>query len=66
MVEQRQQIMSKLRRQVMRVLNIKVGNTPGQTELVYDLYKDSLDDVLDNDINNIVASKININPCLLR
>ena len=50
----------------MRALNIKVGDTPGQTEPVHDPYKDSLDDVLDSDIDDTVASTIDTNPCLLR
>ena len=64
--EQRQQIMSKLKQQVMQTLNIKVGDTLGQTKPVYDPYKDSLDDVLDNNINDRVASTIDTNPCPLR
>lgn len=35
-------------------------------ESVHNFYKDSLDDVLDSNINDIVASIINMNPCLLR
>ncbi len=58
--------MSKLRQPVMRALNIKAGDTQGQKEPVHDPYKDSLDDVLDSDIDDIVASTIDTNPCLLR
>ncbi len=58
--------MSKLRRQVMRALNIKARDTQGQTEPVHDPYKDSLDDVLDSDIDDTVASTIDTNPCPLR
>ena len=50
----------------MQALNIKVGDTPGQTEPVHDLYKDSLDDVLDSNIDDTVASKIDTNPYPLR
>lgn len=35
-------------------------------ELVHNFYKNSLDDVLDSNINDTVASTIDINPCLLR
>ncbi len=65
-MERGQQILSKLKRQVMRALNIKAGDTQGQTEPVHDLYQDSLDDVLDSNIDDTVASKINTNRCLLR
>ncbi len=58
--------MSKLKRQVMRALNIKAEDTQGQTEPVHDLYKDSLDNVLDSDINDTVASTIHTNACLLK
>ena len=57
--------MLKLKRQVIRALNIKVGNTLGQMELVHDFYKNSLDDVLNSNINNTVASTIDMNPCPL-
>ena len=65
-VEQRQQIISKLRRQVMRALNIKVGDILRQTKPVHNPYKDSLDEVLDSNINDIVASIIDMNLCPLR
>ena len=58
--------MSKLRREVMRALNIKIRDTSGQTKPVHDLYKNSLDDVLDSNINDIVASTTNTNSCSLR
>lgn len=35
-------------------------------ELVPDLYKDILEEILDSNINDTVASTININLCLLR
>ena len=50
----------------MRALNIKAEDTQEKTEPVHDSYKDSLDDILDSDINNIVASTIDTNSCLLR
>ena len=58
--------MLKLKRQVMQALNIKVTDIPGQTEPVHDLYKNRLDDGLDSNINDIVASTIDTNPCPLR
>ncbi len=65
-VEQRQKIMSKLRPQVIRALNIKAGDAKGKTEPVHDPYKDSLDNDLDSIINDKVASTIDTNPCPLR
>ncbi len=50
----------------MRALNIKAENTQGQMEPVHDPYKDSLDDVLDIDIDDTVAGTINTNPYSLR
>ena len=50
----------------MQALNIKVEDTLRQTELVHDPYKDSLNNVLNSNIDDIVASIININSCLLR
>ena len=50
----------------MLALNIKVEDTSGQTELIHNPYKDSLDDVLDGDINDTAASTIDTNPWLLR
>lgn len=35
-------------------------------ELVYDPYKDSLNNILDSNIDDIVISIIDINPCLLK
>ncbi len=61
-VERRQQIISKLKRQVMRAMNIKARDSLGQTEPVHDPYKDSQDDVLDSNINDTVASTIDTNP----
>ena len=39
----------------MRALNIIVGDTQGQIESIHDPYKDSLDNVLDSNIDNIMA-----------
>lgn len=39
----------------MHTLNIKVNNIQGQTKPVHDLYKDSLDDIMDSKIDNIMA-----------
>ena len=58
--------MSKLRQQVMQALNIKIRNTPGQTKLVYNSYKDSLDNVLDSYIDNTVANTIHTKSCPLK
>ena len=59
-------MVSKLRRQVIWALKKKIRHIPGQTESVHDPYKDSLDDVLDSNINDSVTSTINTNPCLLK
>ena len=58
--------MSKLEQHVIRALNIKVGDTPELTKLVHDPYKNSLNNVLDSNIDDIVASTIDINLCPLR
>ncbi len=65
-LERRQQIIVKLKRQVMPALNIMVGDTQGQTEPIHDPYKDSLDNILDNDIDDIVAKTIHTKPAPLR
>lgn len=49
----------------MKTLNIKTNNIQKQTELIHDLYKDNLNNMLDSNINNIVANTINTNPYLL-
>lgn len=58
--------MSKLKRQVMQALEIKTSDIQRQTEPNYNLYKVSLDDILDSNINDIVANISNINSCLLK
>ncbi len=58
--------MSKLRLRVMRALNIKAEDTQRQTETIHDPCMDSLDYVLDSNINDTVASIIDTNPCPLR
>ena len=50
----------------MRALNIKVKGTPGLIEPVYDPYKDGLDNVLDNNIDDTVGSIIDTNLYLLK
>ncbi len=65
-LEQRQQIVAKLKRQVMRAFNITVGDTQGQTEPIHNPYKDSLDDILDSDIDDIMAKTIYTKPGPLR
>lgn len=40
----------------------KKKDTQGQTELVYNFYKNNLDNFLDSNINNFITSRININP----
>ena len=50
----------------MWALNIKIRDNQGQMELVNDLYKDSLDIVLNSDINDTMVSIINTNPYSLR
>ncbi len=42
----------------MRALNITVGDTQGQIEPIHNSYKDSLDDILDSDIDDIMAKTI--------
>ncbi len=50
----------------MRALNITVEDTQGQTESIHDPYKDSRDDILDSDIDDIVAKTIHTKPGPLR
>ncbi len=50
----------------MCTLNITVGDTLGQIKPIYNLYKDSLDDILDNNIDNIVTKTIHTKPGPLR
>lgn len=42
----------------MRILNIKAKNTKKETKLIYDFYKDSLNNILDSNIDNILANTI--------
>lgn len=51
---------------VMHILNITVGNTWGQIKPVYNLYKDSLGNILDGNIDNIVTKTVHTKPELLR
>lgn len=50
----------------MCIFNITINNTQGYYKPVQDLYKDSLDNVLDSNIENIVANTINTKPEPLR
>lgn len=42
------------KRQVISALNIKIKNTQIQTKPVYDFYKNSLDNVMNNNIDEII------------
>lgn len=44
----------------MYTFNIKVGDIKSQFELFYNLYKNSLDDILNSNIDNIIAKIVNI------
>ena len=57
--KQRKQILSKLKRQVMRALNMREGDTQGQTEPVFDLERNSLKDVIDSDVDDGVSGRSN-------
>ncbi len=50
----------------MYTLNITVDNIQRQTKLIHNLYKDSLDNILDNNIDNIVAKIIYTKPELFK
>ncbi len=50
----------------MRALNITVEDTQGQTEPIHDPYKDNLDNILDSNIDNIMAKTIHTKPGPLR
>lgn len=43
----------------MRTLNIREGDTQGQTKPIFDLYKYSLEAVMDSDIDDRVPGKNN-------
>ena len=57
--ERRKQILSKLKQQVMRALNKREGDTQGQTEPVFDSYRDSLGDGIDSDVDDEVPGRNN-------
>ncbi len=42
----------------MRTLNIIIGDTQRQTKPIHNPYKDSLDNILDSNIDNIVAKTV--------
>lgn len=65
-LEQRPQIITKLKWQVICIFNIIVGDTQKQVKLVYNLYKDSLDNILNSNIDNIMAKTIHTKPRMLR
>lgn len=44
----------------MRALNIKEENTQGQTKLVFDLYRNNLNEVIDNNIDDGVYGRNNL------
>lgn len=46
----------------MHTLNIIVGNIQGRIELVHNLYKNSLNNILDSNIDNIMAKTVYIKP----
>lgn len=50
----------------MRGLNLEIKDAQRQIKPVHDSYKNSLDNILNGNIDNIVASRINKNPCLLK
>lgn len=43
----------------MRALNMREGDTQRQTELVFDLYKDNLEDIMDSNIDDGVSGRNN-------
>ena len=57
--EQRNQIFLKLKRQVILALNVRERDTQGQTEPVFDPYRDSLEDVMDSNVDNGVPGRNN-------
>lgn len=50
----------------MRTLNIKVSNTQYHTKPIYDLYKHSLDNNSDSNIEDIIVKTIHIKLELLK
>lgn len=50
----------------MHTLNIRVGSTQNHIKLVNNLYKDSLKNILDSNIDNIMAKIVYIKSGLLK
>ncbi len=46
----------------MHALHITVGDTKGQTEPIHNPYEDSLDNILDSNLDDIVAKTVYIKP----
>lgn len=46
----------------MRTLNIIINNIQEETKLTHNLYKDSLNDILDNNIDKIMAKTVYTKP----
>ena len=59
LLKQRKQIFSKFKRQVICALNMKEKDTQRQTEPVFDLYRDSLEDVMDSNIDDRLLGENN-------
>lgn len=57
--EQKKHILLKFKQGVVHALNIRVKNISKQTKPVFDSYKDNLEDMIDNNIDNRVPSKNN-------
>lgn len=65
-INQKHQIILKRKWQFIQTLNRKVKNMQKIIIPVYNLHKNSLDDVLNKNINAIMTSKIDINSYTLK
>ena len=60
LLEQRKQIFSKLKRPILCALNMKEKNTQGQIGPLFDLYRDSQEDVMDSNIDDWLTGRNNL------
>lgn len=55
----KKQIFSKFKEYIIPASNIREKNIQGQTKSLFNLYKDSLKDMIDNNIDNRISDKNN-------
>lgn len=60
LLEQRKYIFSKLKYQVLRVVNMRKRDFQRQKKLVFNLYRDKLKDIMNNNIDDGVPNRNNL------